>query len=195
MAYYDYIGMAAALVGLVALVPYIQSIFASNTEPSPISWLLWTASAGILAASYYAMGAGATIWLSLVYVVNPLIIFVLSLKYGRMRLDWLDWSCVAGLTVSMVIWLRYDSPGSAMAICLVLDALGAAPTIKKIWHEPGTENKPGWVLITIAAIMNLVAIDALSFEIIVYPVYAFLMTSLITLLLFRKQAKARILTG
>ena len=165
-----FVGVLSGLVGLAASIPYIPSILRGETRPNRATWFIWTVLGLVTALSYKGVGAGPTVWMAWVFFVNPLITFVLSFKYGVGGWSKLDRFCLAGVLLAAAVW--FFSPGWALAMSIAVDLCGLIPTLYKSWHKPEEENLAGWVIITVASVLNLFAIDSLSFGVCVYPVYA-----------------------
>jgi hypothetical protein len=64
-------------------------------------------------------------------------------------------------------------PIVALALNLIVDLLGAVPTIIKTWYQPDSEDLLAWLLFLAANGLNLLAIDAWSASRALYPVYLF----------------------
>ena len=170
---HEAIGITAGLVGLAACIPYIPSILRGETKPNRVSWFVWMTLGLVTAVSYQGVGADSTMLLSIWYGVG-----------GWSRLDRL---CLAGVVVSAVVWVF--SPGLALALAISVDFLGLVPTLHKSWVKPREENLAGWVVTTIAAVINLFAIDVntVTFGIVAYPFYAALGCAAVMLILRFRQ--------
>ena len=172
-------GAIAGALALLSMIPYVASILRGQTKPSLTTWAIWTVAGSMVAATYMASGATHTWWLAGAYVINPLVVTLMSLKYGVRASEPLDWICLAGAMSSLVPWLVYDSPAVALYMNIVVDLLGAIPTLKKSFLTPESENRLSWLMTFIATIFNVFAVERWEPQIFVYPVYAFVMTGLI----------------
>ncbi|WP_146138486.1 hypothetical protein [Chamaesiphon polymorphus] len=89
----------------------------------------------------------------------------------------------------------YRSPSIALGINIGIDFLGALPTIRKSLRHSDGENLLAWLLCSVANALNLLAIvgaasvkeNYWTWQIVIYPIYIFLVTSTIFLLLWRGQ--------
>ncbi len=185
----ELVGLIAGVLALSAAIPYIRAILRGETRPSRATWFIWTVVGLLIATSYYAAGARQTIWVAVVYFVDPLIVAVLSIKFGEAGWTLLDRLCLAGAGIGVLLWWLSGSPLVALIANLVVDAFGALPTIKKSYCRPQSEDRTAWALALAGATANLFAIEAWSFEIAAYPVYMFLNVASIAalVLLPRKQ--------
>ena len=186
------IGITAGSLSLIAYILYNIAILRGTTRPSRATWWILTLVGFLILASYYSEGARTTIWVPLAYFIGPLVIALLSLKYGRGGWTRLDRFCFAGAVVSMVFWFLTSSALIALLINIFIDFLGLLPTIKKSYRWPRTEDKTAWIFEAVASLINLFAIQAWTFEIYVYPLYLVIVNGLIAMLLIRKKHRRRL---
>src|SRR3990167_5114886 len=139
-------GKVAGIVSLVAFVPYIIAILRGETKPNRATWWIWTVVGFMLGASYFSSGANHTIWVPVSYIIGPIIIATLSIKYGVGGWTRFDRYCLLGAVVSMVFWWMFNSPFIVLLINLFIDFMGALPTIRKAYYEPESEDRTAWVL-------------------------------------------------
>jgi hypothetical protein len=181
------IGVAAGIVAVAAMIPYIASILRGTTRPNRTSWLIWTIVALVLFSSYRGSGASDTIWLAAAYVAIPATILFFSFKFEGARPSPIEWACLTGALIGIAAWITLRSPPAALFICIAVDALGAIPTLRKAYREPRSENLAGWGIAFAAALLNLLAIEDWSPQISLYPLYAVGCAGLISLTLIIRQ--------
>ncbi|AFY95555.1 hypothetical protein Cha6605_4637 [Chamaesiphon minutus PCC 6605] len=141
----------------------------------------------VIALSYRAAGAEATIWVPITYIIGPVVTSLLAIKFGEGGWTKLDRICLVGVGIGLILWGLYRSPSIALGINIGIDFLGALPTIRKSFRRPDDENLLAWLLFSVANALNLLAIDRWMWQIVIYPIYIFLVTSTIFLLLWRGQ--------
>lgn len=166
-------GKVAGIVAFTAFVPYIISIFRKETKPNRATWFIWTIVNFMATASYYSSGASHTIWIPIIYATMPLFVFILSLKYGVGGYTKFDLACLIISGISAILWLASGVPLTALIINLFIDLIGSLPTVKKIYHDPKSEDRSAWVLATVANLINLFAVEKWTFTIAIYPMYMF----------------------
>ncbi len=181
----QYIGIISAVVGLSASIPYVPSIIKGETKPNRVSWGIWTALGFVLALSYQGIGAESTSWLAWVFFINPLIVFSLSFKYGVGGWERLDKICLTGVVFAVCLW--FFSPSWSLGVSIAVDLFALIPTLYKTWHKPKEENMMGWLIITIASVINLFAIDSFQLGIVIYPIYAVVSCGSIVFVIFWKK--------
>ncbi len=185
---YELFGYIAGVVEVIAFIPYIIAMVRGKTRPHRGSWFIWTVLGLILLLSYRAAGAEETIWVPLVMFIGPLIVFILSFKYGKGGWeDSLDKYCLIGAIVGFSCLVVFESPMIALTVAILSDVFAAIPTVRKSILDPDSEDVTAWTLAFIANLINLLAIDKWTIEIAIYPIYAVLIFGIITFPLLRRR--------
>jgi len=162
----EMLGIASAACVILSAVLYVFSMLAGRTKPSRVSYWIWFSMSSLIFFSFLKSG-GTTVWLQAAYVVNPLVIAVLSLRYGEgTGLTRLEKSVFAVAACSLPLWgwLRFvwgDTPQVALFIFLLnlfADALGGLPTYVKVWKRPETEDRMAWIVCAFGCVLNLFAV-------------------------------------
>jgi hypothetical protein len=183
------LGVAAGLIELLSLPLYVRSILHGRTRPDRVTWWILALVSAMLAASYYGAGARETIWLALAFTLCTLAVAVLSLKYGEgpPTLGLIDRVSLAGALASALLWSLLNSSVVALFLSIATEFVGLVPTIDKSHRRPWTESKAPWVIGTVAALLNVLAINEWTPTIALYPVYIFVTNLLITYFLVRNN--------
>jgi hypothetical protein len=171
---YEMCGLAAGALAAVAFIPYVISILRSKTKPSRVSWSIWLFVGVIIFVSYRSVGATTTTWVTISYVLGPLIVVMLAIPYGVGGWGKLDIFCLSGAILGALLWWIYDSPIIALTMNVLMDFCGFLPTIQKSWNKPEQEDRTTWTISTSSAVLNLFALREWKFAFAVYPVFMFL---------------------
>jgi hypothetical protein len=137
----------------------------------------------MLCASYDASGARHAVWVPVSYVIGPLATALLSLKYGDGGWDRFDRTCLGASLLSLVVWWLARSPLLALMANLVIDLLGALPTLRTAYHDPEAESLLCWMVFLLADTLNLCAMGSWSLTASLYPVYLFILAAVLVTLL------------
>ncbi|MDP9249533.1 MAG: hypothetical protein M3M85_03445 [bacterium] len=182
------LGLIAGAIALLAYVVYIISIFRGGSKPNRTTWWIWSFMGLVLALSYHFSGATNTIWVPYVEFLGPFSIALLSLKYGEGGLkDRTDLWCFIGATISVVLWIIFDSPLIALILSLIIDSFAIIPTIKKSFLRPEGEDFWAWFGTGVADSLNMFAVDIFTFAILVYPIYMLVSDLIIIFILLWKK--------
>lgn len=172
MDWHIVLGVAAGVVQATSLIPYVRDIFAGNTKPNAVSWILWTLLQGIALAAQISSGASWSAILLAVMTFNTALISVLALRgYGYKRYGLLDYTCFALALAAIVAWQSTDEPVAAIALVIFADFLAAVPTIAKVYREPNSENLLGWSMVAVAAVMSVFSSALYDAANLAFPIY------------------------
>jgi hypothetical protein len=176
---HSWLGAIAGALSLCGFIPYLLAIWQQKTRPNQATWLIWLVVGMMIAASYRAAGAESTMWVSISYVLGPLITSIFALKFGERYWTKLDWICLLGVGIGLILWGVYRSPLLTLGINVGIDFLGAVPTIRKSVRDPYSEDLLAWGLFSLGGIINLLAIDQWAWQIVLYPIYVVVATTTI----------------
>lgn len=184
------LGIVAGIIAFSAYIIYIISILKGESKPNRVTWFIWTFVGFVLAISYYFSGAQNTIWVPFMEFIGPLIIAILSIKYGEGGLkEKTDILCFIGSIISIILWIVFNSPIIALIFNLIIDAFALVPTIKKSYLRPRGENFWAWFGTGVADTVNLFAVEKFTLGILVYPIYMLIADIIIILLLVRRHKR------
>lgn len=181
------IGIISGIIAFSSYFFYIPSIIKRKTKPNRASWWIWGLLGTSIAISYYISGARATIWVPLSEATGPLLVALLSIKYGEGGWTCFDRRCIVGAAGVSFFWWVTSSSVIALASYLLIDIMAVLPTIRKSLHRPENENKIAWGLTFTGQFLNIFAVEKLIFSILIYPIYMIITNSVIFSLQFRKK--------
>ena len=190
----ELIGKVAGVVSFAAHALYILTtlfpgkILGQATKPNRATWWILTLVGGLIAESYYSSGASTTMWVAVSYFVGPLIISIISLspRYGVGGWEGSDKWCL--LLAIACLWFRVtfsDYPKVSLVLSLATDIFGLWPTIRKSYLTAESEDRRAWAMEAGASFLNLFAINSLSWEIWIQPLYLLVFNTVIAMLLYR----------
>jgi hypothetical protein len=182
----------AGLISFTSYAMYVISILRGKTQPSRSTWWILTIIGALIFTSSYTMGAKHNMWIQLCYVVGPLIIALLSVKYGygSRKLLPVDKTCIMGALVCMLIWVIFNSPLVVFMGSIVVDFIALIPTIRKSYYDTDSEDLLSWVVETVASLTNALGIAMwmnFSDASWIYALYLLTINGLITMLLIRNS--------
>lgn len=187
----NHLAEIAGIVSFLAYLKYITSIFQGKTKPSRSTWWILTLVGGLILWSSYSLGLYGSLWIQTSYVVGPLILGILSIKYGSgTTLSYLDKVCLTGALVSALLWIIFNSPLMGFTGSIIVDFIGLMPTIKKSITRPEEEDPNAWLMETVSSVLNLFAVVSwftLEHKDWIYALYLALVNCGLTVLLWRKS--------
>ena len=187
MNFHALFGIIAAVIAFTAYPVYIFSIVKGTTRPDRVTWWILSLSCFLLAASYYASGARDTVWIALAYAFGDVVIAIFSIWYGDGQWDFMDKICLVLAVVAAGLWWLLGSPLVAFLISMGIDFLGIVPTIYKTYNKPSTESATAWIMDSIASVFSVLAIEKLTFAVVIYPVYLLLTNCILAFLTLQRK--------
>jgi len=164
------IGLAAALIGSGAYVPYIHGTLTGRLVPERASWLIWSVLSSIAFASLLAEGAGRALYFVGAQTGGTITVFLLSLRSGAgTTLSRIDLTVLAVSAIGLVLWYATGNPLYALAISIAISALAGSVTVTKAWRRPETETLAMWVPASLASGLAVLANDPGNWVGMVYP--------------------------
>lgn len=182
------LGIIAGVIAFIAYIIYIISIIRGKSKPNRATWWIWAFMGLILAVSYKYSGASNSVWVPYVEFLGPLIVAILSIKYGEGGLESkTDLFCLFGAFISIILWIVFNNPVVALVTNLAIDSFAIIPTIKKSYHRPEGEDFWAWFGTGLADSLNFFSVEKFTFAILIYPIYMLLSDLIIIVILFIRK--------
>lgn len=172
-------GILAVLINLIGYIPYIKDIVAQKIKPQRVTWGVWTILTTIAFSNQVINGGGWSAWFLGSTALLVTITFVLSIRNGVGGSSKLDKVALIFAGVLLIYWLTVHDTRLSTILAIIIDAIGATPTLIKAYKKPKTESYPQWVMAAIAGVFSLLAIAKADFILAAFPLYVILMNSLI----------------
>lgn len=182
-----FLGVSAGVATGLSYVSYVISILRKKTVPARASWLIWCVLNFVVLMSYRALKATTTIYVPLAYTFGTVIIVILSIFYGVGGWTKFDRRCFVVIAISLVLWKITGSALLALSMNALVDVVGTLPTIKKVYHDPESEDKIAWILFLVGAFLNVLAINKFTLEIALYPIVIFIAIGTVFYFIFLRK--------
>ncbi len=190
-SFHSIAGKLAGLLSLLGFVPYVIATVRGKNRPNRATWVIWTIVGFALFFSYEAAGATHTLWVTASNVLAFAVVLVLSFKYGEGGWGVFDLFCLGGAGLGLAAWWYFHSPLPTLFISILIDLIGALPTLKKSYFHPEGEDLLTWICFWIANAINLFAIEQWSVSMALYPLYLFFLSGTTALILAIRGKKTR----
>lgn len=132
--------LLAGLIELSTAIPYIIDIRRGKTVPALESWSTWLILSLIAAFASFAAGAVVSGVISSALVLECLLIIIGSLKKGKFTYTQFDFYCQIAALLALALWWWTKAPLAALIIFVIVDAIGALPTLRHAWRRPFEET-------------------------------------------------------
>lgn len=179
--------ISIAILGLSSYAIGAWKIICNEYSPSTFSRIVWVlltinSFAGVILSN----GSQASILLAAIALIGNITICGLSLFKGTKEMGNIEYVCLGLLVLSVLIWIFFRAPLINLIISLIAHFIGAAPTYKKVWRDPKSENMAFWSLFFLASVLSVFASDWFSLKTIILPLYFALFDGSIMVLALRK---------
>ena len=193
----EFFGLTSGVLPIIGAVPYIRDILRHKTKPHRSSFLIWAILNSIAVSAMFAKGATWSLVMPTIGVLEVLTTFILSLHYGVGGFSKKDYAALSLAGLGLILWHFTKEPLLALAIVIVVDAIGMTLTVTKTYQQPHTETFSTWFLSFIAAICAMLAVGKWAPSLLVYPFCIALGNGLVcaTILLRRDSIKPATVTS
>jgi len=189
------LGFIAQSVLAVSIFPYVISIFRGTVKPNPISWFIWSVIGFAFWIITPASADEVTKMLTVIFMINPTIIFVLTLFKGEnTKPDNLEkLSLIIGLSAIAIWYFFKDNSGVfPISIAILADFCALIPTLRFVLKSPQEEKPLAWIFFFLGSFIAVIAIEDHSLESMLLPIYMTIGASLVVFPLVKYRVKRKI---
>ncbi len=169
-----FLGLLAQFILAVSILPYTISIFRGTVKPNRISWFIWS----IIGFAFWLITPDSadevTKMLTVIFMVNPTIIFILTLFKGKnLKPDRLEiFSLLVGLC-AILVWYAFRNSSGLFPISMAIaaDFFALLPTLRFVFTTPGEESPLAWICFFLGSFIAVFGIEQYTFESLLLPVY------------------------
>lgn len=177
----------SSVLAFVSYIVYIIAILRGYAKPHRTSRFC-TAFITILSmASLVAQGSTVAVWLSVVFAVGSLIIFILTIWYGMGGWAKSDIVCLAISVMGIIFWRATSNPMYGLIFFIGADFAGQVPMLIKTYRFPETEVWTFYFLDVLAALCSLAAMSSWMVREFAYPLYVVFLDCFIIFLILRSN--------
>lgn len=202
---YMFLGISTVLV-VISMVRYIYSIIHGTTKPNLIGWALYQIATICVLLSAIDLKSLPTIALAATFSISQFIVIVLSFRYGYIKFSKIEGLLFAISLICFMLWIfvrynpayldmihfsRHDADIILLTVNTFIEVMGAIAIFIKLYHHPGTEDSASWLLGWVSGVFALLAVSAITYENILYPLYLVITNCAIWLLCFRNSPRWR----
>lgn len=189
------LGAIAQFILAISILPYTLSIFRETVKPNRISWFIWS----IIGFAFWLItpptADEVTKMLTVIFMVNPTIIFILTLFKGEnIKPDNLEkFSLIIGLS-SIIVWYVFkDNSGIfPITIAIIADFCALIPTLRFVFSSPDEETPLAWIFFFLGSLISVIAIQDHSLQSMLLPVYMTIGSFLVVFPLVTYRIKMKI---
>jgi hypothetical protein len=181
--------VASVIITLLSSAAYIRDILRGTTKPNIVSWLTWTLITGVATIAEFAAGEWTTGIFTLSAVIETALIVILGLKYGYAKYSRFDVVCQIGALVGFILWWLFNSPTVAIVSSVIIDFIGALPTVRHSWIAPHEETWIAFALASLGGVLALGALGSYALAGLAYPVYIVMINIVFVVIIIARGRK------
>jgi hypothetical protein len=164
--------LLSVIVYLIGFIPYIYHVFHGRVVPHPFTWTI-----GVILVSINTIQLLATDGMS-ISLVSPLmriVALMIGVSVGwyyirKIQINLFDYICLwLAIIVIGIAWVWWVS--HAILPTIAIDILVMAPTLKKIWLNPHSEESLAWVTAGLSLLFLLCSMRVYTFESVIFWIY------------------------
>lgn len=189
------LGSLAQFILALSVLPYIISIFRETVKPNRVSWFIWS----IIGFAFWLITPDTadkvTKMLTIIFMVNPTIVFVLTLFKGEnIKPDNLEkFSLVMGLSAIIIWYILKDNSGILpISIAIFADFCALIPTLRFVFKSPHEETPLAWIFFFLGSLIAVLAIEDHNPESLLLPAYMVIGSFLVVFPLVQYRIKMKI---
>ena len=154
---------------------YLIGIRRQLVQPNRASWMIWSASIAVEAATYAAVNPGTS--QSWVFGLSTIACIVVTLGIWR-RSSWETPSqgeilCMALCLAALILWLAFSTAFWAHMVVLVAVPISFWPTWQSVLQDRSRERSPAWGLWTLGDLATLLVATRVNGELVGEYAYIF----------------------
>lgn len=183
-----YLGLLIIFLGEVS---YLIKTIRGKVQPNRTTWFLWTLAPLIVFVAQIKQGVGLQAFLAFITGFVPLLT-LLATFYNKKaywkttRLDLLyGFLSIFGL----FLWLITGVGNLAIILNIFADLMGSIPTVLKSFKKPESESAFAYGIIGAGSLITVLTIHEWNFQTYGFPIYIFLICSLLFVLIQFKIGK------
>jgi hypothetical protein len=163
-------GVVAVVLGVIGYLFYIRGIVQGKVKPHVFTWFVWGVLTSIAFFAQFVSGGGAGAWVTGLTALASFGFALVGLRSdSRMLIAKSDWIFFVGALCAIPVWYLSGDPLWSVIIITVIDAVAFAPTFRKAYFYPDTENAATYALSGIKFIFGLLALQSFNLVTALYP--------------------------
>ncbi len=164
------LGALAVALGLFGYVFYVRGILQGKVKPHAFTWFVWGILTAIAFSAQIVEGGGPGAWVTGVTALFSFGFATVGLSASsRAFITQSDWIFLISALLTIPIWYFTGDPLWSVIIITIVDAVAFAPTFRKAFFNPETENGWTYVLSGLKFIVSLFALETLTWTTALYP--------------------------
>lgn len=176
-----YWGLISAGLIFVSGYPYVRAIISKRvSKPVTSTWLLTSIIGSIILITSFQGGSkwDNTLLPTLAGTINPVVLLILSLRYGEYKWGRLDKICACLCILTILIWQITNSPTLGLIGAILVDIFALSPQVAKNWKDPKDEILLPWAMFSFGSALSILGVSEWTIGQALFPVYMTIFSAL-----------------
>jgi hypothetical protein len=156
---------------VAALVPYYKDILMGNTTLQRAAMFIFAVLSAIAFIGQYAEGATDSLLFAGVLLVNQLLLFILSFKYGAGGFTRTDKAALLLSGFILLAWYFTKSAVLALILVVFVNSIAKLLITMKVYEKPYSDIAVAWFLSCIASVFGALAVGGWDWVLLLVPVH------------------------
>lgn len=180
-------GVSGTLLAIYAIIPYLVDVAKGHTKPHKMAQIIFMVIAAISFFGQLDQGATASIYLTVLFFIIPIVTLYLSrnTKVGSVtKMDIYTLLLCIGV---IIVWSKTSSSELAIILITGVNFIGKILVINKINHNPDSELLLPWVLAVFASLLTVLSVGAFDWVLILPPLHNAITVAIISLIIYKQK--------
>ncbi len=184
----EILAVIAVLLAVVGNVPYLRDVLRKKVEPHPYTWLVWSIVSAVTFFGQLLKGGGLGSIPTGISESFTLIIFACSLRYGFRHVQKRDTALLALALLGIIPWILTRDPTLSVVIVVIIDIVAFAPTLRKTWRYPQTENSILYIMNVLRHVLTLAVLQQYNIATMLHSIVMICTNTAMTVFILRRQS-------
>ncbi len=164
------LGTIAVVIGMLGYLFYIRGILKGEVKPHGFTWSVWGVLTSIAFFAQVMDDGGPGAWVTGATAAMSFIFAIVGLgASSRVYIKKSDWILFIFTLLAIPVWLVTENALWAVILITVIDAVAFAPTFRKAYYHPKTENTWTYFFSAAKFVVGIFALESLTTITVLYP--------------------------
>ena len=178
--------IAGSVLNFLGGLSYVRAILRGHAAPNRVTWGLWALVPLIAGAAQWYSGVGISTLVVASVGLSPACVVLASFAVhkGSWQLGPFDYICGACALAALALWASTGDPVTAIVLSILGDAAAAAPTVRKAWLAPETEDRRAYLISFIGMVLGIFSVQEKTFSAYAFNAYLVLASTTLVAILY-----------
>nr|MDD3720513.1 hypothetical protein [Candidatus Gracilibacteria bacterium] len=193
---YLFFSILASIIYIFGAIPYVYHSFKNDVVPHPFTWGVWFI---LISINFYGVLVSEVGIIPLIPISIRLFFILLGTALGiyfirKIKISFFDYFCLFLALMCIFIFYIFGLSDAILATIFV-DMLVVAPTIKKIYLNPYSEDLLVWITTMFTQVFLFLSIQNHTFDNSSFWIYMFFENLFVAIFIFFRRRFIKLPVG